>query len=231
MLSVHVLSKRRLVALKNAKDSVYTKIIKRALDIIISALVLIMFCWLFAIIALLVRIKLGSPVFFSQERPGKDEKLFKLYKFRTMLNATDKNGEALPDNERMTSFGSKLRATSLDELPEFWNIFKGDMSFVGPRPWLVSYLPLYTERQHHRHDVRPGLTGWAQVHGRNCASWGERLWYDLYYVQHVSLWLDVKTIAMTVLPFLKHDGISSETSETCEAFEGAETIEMEGKEK
>lgn len=209
--------------MKQAKDGIYNRIIKRFFDIVISGMVLLLFCWLYLILAILVKTKLGSPVIFAQERPGKDEKIFKLYKFRSMLDADDKDGNPLPDEERLTPFGKKLRSTSLDELPEFWNILKGDMSFVGPRPWLVKYLPLYTEQQHHRHDVRPGLTGWAQVHGRNCASWDDRLWFDLYYVEHVSLWLDIKTILMTVLPFLKHDGITSQTSETCEQFEGAET--------
>lgn len=212
--------------MKQPKDGIYNRIIKRFFDIVISGMVLLIFSWLYLILAILVKTKLGSPVIFDQERPGKDEKIFKLYKFRTMLNAADKNGNPLPDEERLTPFGKKLRSTSLDELPEFWNILIGDMSFIGPRPWLMKYLPLYTERQHHRHDVRPGLTGWAQVHGRNCASWGDRLWFDLYYVEHVSLWLDIKTILMTVLPFLKHDGITSQTSETCEAFEGAETSEL-----
>ena len=168
---------------KLAKDGIYNRIIKRLLDIFISLIVLILLSWLYLILAIVVRIKLGSPVIFAQERPGKDEKIFKLYKFRSMREATDHNGNPLPDEERMTPFGKKLRSTSLDELPEFWNILNGDMSFVGPRPWLIKYLPLYTERQHHRHDVRPGLTGWAQVHGRNCASWGDRLWFDPYYKQ------------------------------------------------
>ena len=209
------------------KHKFYERYIKRILDILIAAVVLILFCWLYAIIAILVKTKLGSPVIFAQERPGKDERIFRLYKFRTMLDANDKDGNPLPDEERLTPFGKKLRSTSLDELPEFWNILKGDMSFVGPRPWLVKYLPLYTERQHHRHDVRPGLTGWAQVHGRNCASWGDRLWFDLYYVENVSLWLDIKTIFLTVMPFLRHEGITSQTSETCEFFEGAETSELQ----
>lgn len=211
------------------KDGLYAKYIKRLFDIIISALVLILLSWLYLILIILVRIKLGAPVFFAQERPGKDEKIFKLYKFRTMRDAYDENGEPLPDEERLTSFGRKLRSTSLDELPEFWNILKGDMSFVGPRPWLVSYLPLYTERQHCRHDVRPGLTGWAQVHGRNCASWDDRLVFDLYYVDNISLWLDIKTIILTVVPFIRHEGISSQTSETCEKFEGTKEQELVNK--
>lgn len=209
--------------LKKGKNSFYDKYIKRTFDIIISALVLILLSWLYLILIVCVRINLGAPVFFSQERPGKNEKIFKLYKFRTMKDAYDENGEPLPDEQRLTNFGRRLRSTSLDELPEFWNILKGDMSFVGPRPWLVSYLSLYTEKQHHRHDVRPGLTGWAQVHGRNCASWDDRFVFDLYYVENVSLWLDIKTIALTIIPFFKHDGITSQTSETCEKFEGTQT--------
>ncbi|MBQ0083929.1 MAG: sugar transferase [Clostridiales bacterium] len=203
----------------------YAVYIKRLIDIIISALVLLLLGWLYIILIILVKIKLGSPVFFAQERPGKNEKIFKLYKFRTMRDAYDENGEPLPDEERLTSFGKKLRSTSLDELPEFWNILKGDMSFVGPRPWLVSYLPLYTEREHCRHDVRPGLTGWAQVHGRNCASWSDRLVFDLYYVDNISFWLDIKTVILTIVPFFRREGISSETSETCEKFEGTHTEE------
>ena len=151
-------------------NSFYAKYIKRFIDIILSLLVIVCFCWLYAIVAILVRIKLGSPVLFKQARPGKDEKIFNMYKFRTMTDARDANGELLPDEVRLTSFGSFLRKTSLDELPEFFNILKGDMSFIGPRPLLVKYLPYYNERERLRHSIRPGLTGWAQAHGRNAIS-------------------------------------------------------------
>lgn len=171
--------------------------------------------------AILVRVKLGSPVIFCQERPGKDEQIFKLHKFRSMSDARDENGELLPDQERLGKFGRILRATSLDELPELWDIFCGKMSLVGPRPLLVKYLPLYNDEQHYRHAVRPGLTGWAQVHGRNLSSWEERFAYDVDYVDHISFALDVKIIFMTIRCVFAHEGISAEGSATMEAFTGA----------
>ncbi|MBR1670940.1 MAG: sugar transferase [Butyrivibrio sp.] len=198
----------------------YKNYIKRFLDIIISALVLVLFSWLYVILAILVRIKLGSPVLFKQPRPGKDEKVFNLYKFRTMTDARDKDGNLLPDEDRLPEFGKRLRATSLDELPEFLNILKGDMSFVGPRPLLVKYLPLYNEEQRHRHDVRPGLTGWAQVNGRNLLSWEDRFEKDVYYVRHVSFLFDLKIVFMTVAVVFGHRGISSGSDATMEAFTG-----------
>ena len=171
--------------------------------------------------AILVRSKLGSPVLFCQERPGKDEKIFRLYKFRTMRDAVDpKTGEPLPDVDRLTPFGKKLRSLSLDELSELWNIFKGDMSIVGPRPLLVRYLPRYNEEQKHRHDVRPGLTGWAQVHGRNLLSWEERFEHDVWYVRNMSFLTDIKVILLTVRCIFVREGISSETSATMEEFMG-----------
>ena len=176
----------------------YKNFFKRALDIILSLLVIILFSWLYIILAILVRVKLGSPIIFKQQRPGKGEKIFGMYKFRSMTDERDENGELLPDEDRLTSFGKKLRATSLDELPEFFNILKGDMSFVGPRPLLVRYLPRYNERQHHRHDVRPGLTGWAQVNGRNLLTWEEKFEKDVYYVENLSFLLDLKILFMTV---------------------------------
>lgn len=205
---------------------IYSKCIKRILDIICSSLAMLVFCWLYAIVAVLVRIRLGAPIFFHQERPGMidkktgKEKLFKLYKFRTMTDEKDADGNLLPDDVRLTKFGKFLRATSLDELPEAWNIFKGDMSVIGPRPLLVRYLDRYTEEQRHRHDVRPGLSGWAQVNGRNTVSWEDKFKYDVWYTQHVSFWLDVKILFMTVFKVLKHEGISSETSSTMEEFMG-----------
>ena len=202
------------------KAGFYEKYIKRLLDIILSGLALVVLSPVILVTAILVRIKLGKPVIFCQERPGKDEKIFKMHKFRSMTDARDENGDLLPDGERLTRFGKKLRAMSLDELPELWDIFRGKMSIVGPRPLLVKYLPLYSEEQHHRHDVRPGLTGLAQVHGRNLASWEERFAYDVDYVDHVSFILDVKVILMTVRCVLRREGINAEGSATMEAFTG-----------
>ena len=202
------------------KAGFYEKFVKRFLDFFLSGMALIILSPVLLVTAILVRVKLGRPVIFCQERPGKDEKIFKLHKFRSMSDAWDENGELLPDKERLGRFGRTLRATSLDELPELWDIFRGKMSIVGPRPLLVKYLPLYSDEQHRRHDVRPGLTGWAQVHGRNLASWEERFAYDVDYVDHVSFALDVKIIFMTVRCVLVHEGISAEGSATMEAFTG-----------
>lgn len=205
------------------KAGFYEKYIKRLLDIVLSGCALIVLSPLLLVTAILVRVKLGSPVIFCQERPGKDEKIFKLHKFRSMSDARDETGALLPDEVRLGKFGRTLRATSLDELPELWDIFRGKMSIVGPRPLLVKYLPLYSEEQHHRHDVRPGLTGWAQVHGRNLASWEERFAYDVDYVDNISFALDVKIIFMTVRCVLAHEGISAEGSMTKEEFTGLKT--------
>ena len=206
---------------KKHSSSFYASFVKRFFDIVLSGSALLVLWPLLLIVAVLVRIKLGGPVLFCQERPGKNGKIFKLYKFRTMLNAVDpKTGEALPDEERMTDFGRLLRKTSLDELPELVNIFKGDMSIVGPRPLLVKYLPLYNEEQSQRHNVRPGLTGWAQVHGRNLLSWEERFKYDVWYVNNVSFLIDVKTVFLTVKCVFVSEGITSETSVTMEEFKG-----------
>lgn len=202
------------------KAGFYEKFVKRFLDIFLSGMALIILSPVLLVTAILVRVKLGSPVIFCQERPGKDEKIFKLHKFRSMSDARDENGNLLPDQERLGKFGRTLRATSLDELPELWDIFRGKMSIVGPRPLLVKYLPLYNDEQHRRHDVRPGLTGWAQVHGRNLASWEEKFAYDVDYVDHVSFALDVKIIFMTVRCVLTHEGISAEGSATMKAFTG-----------
>lgn len=190
----------------------YEKYIKRLLDIVCALLALVVFCWLYAIVAILVRIKLGSPVIFKQERPGKNEKIFKLYKFRTMTDERDKNGDLLPDEVRLTKFGRLLRKTSLDELPEALNILRGDMSVVGPRPLLVSYLPFYTEKEKHRHDVRPGLSGWAQIHGRNFVSWDERLALDVEYVNKITFVRDVSIIISTVKQTFKHQNIAVNTN-------------------
>ncbi len=207
--------------------SFYEKYIKRVLDILCSLAAIILFCWLFAVVALLVRIKLGSPVIFKQPRPGKDEKVFMLHKFRSMTDETDDKGELLPDEMRLTRFGRFLRSTSLDELPELWDILIGNMSIIGPRPLLVKYLPLYNDEQRRRHEVRPGLTGWAQVHGRNLTSWEERFAYDTDYVDHLSFALDVKIIFMTVHCVFAREGISAEGSATMEAFTGTEAVTHE----
>ena len=203
---------------------IYRRFVKRLFDILLSGLALIVSSPILLVTALLVRLKLGSPVLFTQERPGLHEKIFKMYKFRTMTDARDENGELLSDGERLTSFGKALRATSLDELPEFINIFKGDMSFVGPRPLLVRYLPRYNEEQRHRHDVLPGLTGLAQVNGRNALSWEKKFEYDVEYARNVSFALDMKIIFMTVGKVLKRDGISSENNATMPEFMGNEKI-------
>lgn len=184
----------------------YEKSFKRLLDVVFSFLALVILSPVLLVIAILVRIKLGSPIIFKQERPGKDEKIFKLYKFRTMTDAKDSKGGLLSDEKRLTRFGRMLRSSSLDELPELFNILKGDMSFVGPRPLLVEYLPYYTKREHHRHDVRPGLTGWAQVNGRNNLGWDERFKFDLNYVGNVALWFDLKILFLTLgKTFLRKD--------------------------
>ena len=204
------------------KASFYEKYIKRLMDIVLSGGALLVFSPVLAVTAILVRTKLGSPVIFCQERPGKDEKIFKLYKFRSMTDARDENGELLPDEIRLTRFGKLLRSTSLDELPELWNILRGDMSIVGPRPLLVRYLPRYNEEQKHRHDVRPGLTGWAQVNGRNAISWEEKFKLDVWYVEHLNFVLDVKTILLTIQKVFIREGITSESSGTMEEFFGSE---------
>lgn len=201
----------------------YERVCKRPLDILCALLALTVFFWLFAIVALLVRIKLGSPVLFRQERPGKNEKIFHLYKFRTMTNERGADGELLPDAQRLTRFGRFLRKTSLDELPETFNILRGDMSVVGPRPLLTEYLPRYNERQRHRHDVRPGLTGLAQVRGRNAISWEEKFDYDLAYIEKITFVRDVGIVLQTAFKsFIRQEGITSETSATMEKFMGSE---------
>lgn len=198
----------------------YAKYFKRPVDIVCALAALIVFGWLYIIVAVLVRINLGSPVLFRQPRPGKDERIFNLYKFRTMTDERDENGELLPDEVRLTRFGKFLRATSLDELPEAINILKGDMSVVGPRPLLVRYLERYNSQQRRRQEVRPGLTGYAQAYGRNALTWQEKFEKDVYYVDNISLWFDIKIICKTVAVALKREGISSETSSTMEEFTG-----------
>ena len=198
----------------------YKNFIKRILDIILSLLALVILSPLLILTAFLIHIKLGSPVFFKQLRPGKNEKIFGILKFRTMTDAKDENGNLLPDEIRLTRFGQFLRSTSIDELPELLNILKGDMSIVGPRPLLVQYLERYTEEQKHRHDVRPGLTGLAQVNGRNVITWEEKFCYDLEYVKNITFFGDCKIIFQTVMKVFGREGISSATSVTMEEFKG-----------
>lgn len=213
---------------KHKPYGIYERFFKRPIDIICALLALSVFWWLYLIVAVLVKVKLGSPVIFKQARPGKDEKIFYLYKFRTMTDEKDENGQLLPDDVRLTKFGKFLRKTSLDELPEAINILKGDMSVVGPRPLLVEYLPRYNEEQKHRHDVRPGLSGYAQVNGRNTVTWEEKFKMDVHYVNNITFFGDVKIIVDTVLKaFVKQEGISSQTSATMEVFMGTEQIDKE----
>lgn len=193
------------------KAGFYEKYIKRLLDIVLSGCALIVLSPLLLVTAILVRVKLGSPVIFCQERPGKDEKIFKLHKFRSMSDARDETGALLPDKERLTGFGKKLRSLSIDELPELWDIFRGKMSIVGPRPLLVEYLPYYTENERHRHDVRPGLTGLAQINGRNTLTWEQKFTYDLEYVQHISFCEDIKILFSTVGKVLNRSGVQVNT--------------------
>lgn len=208
---------------KHKPYGVYERFFKRPLDIICALLALTVFCWLYAIVAILVRVKLGSPVLFKQKRPGKNEKIFTLYKFRTMTDEKDEDGNLLSDEIRLTKFGKFLRKTSLDELPEAVNILRGDMSVVGPRPLLIEYLPRYNEKQKHRHDVRPGLTGKAQIHGRNTIPWEEKFDLDIEYVNKITFVGDVKIVFATVFKsFVKQEGIHSETSATMEVFTGSE---------
>ncbi len=198
---------------------IYARFVKRLLDILISALMILLLCWLYAIVALLVRCKLGSPVIFHQDRPGRDGKIFAMYKFRSMSDARDEQGNLLSDEGRLTSFGKKLRSSSLDELPELFNILKGDMSLIGPRPLLVRYLPYYTKEEFRRHDVRPGLTGLAQVNGRNALNWEDRFHFDLLYVDHLTFLMDMKVLFMTVGKVLKRTGSLSGNAQTVADFD------------
>ena len=199
----------------------YERYFKRPLDVVCASAAMLLLCWLYGIVALLVRIKLGRPVIFAQDRPGKDERIFRLYKFRTMTDERGENGQLLSDEKRLTKFGEFLRASSLDELPEAWNIFKGDMSVIGPRPLLVEYLPRYNDMQHRRHEVRPGLSGLAQSQGRNLVSWEDKFRMDVEYVDHITFVGDVKIILDTIKEaFFTHEGISAEGSATMEEFMG-----------
>lgn len=205
----------------------YERFIKRPLDAFLSMGALIVFSPILFVTAMLVRIKLGSPVLFCQERPGRDEKIFKLYKFRTMTDERDENGELLPDEVRLTKFGRGLRSTSLDELPELINIIKGDMSVVGPRPLLVSYLPYYTEDERHRHDVRPGLTGLAQVNGRNFIDWDHRLALDVQYARKITFAADVHIVMRTVIKFVKKEDVAVDTNKVEPNFAKERQLKMQ----
>ncbi|MGI1799529.1 sugar transferase [Priestia sp. TRN 1309] len=206
--------------MQSSNNGIYKRYIKRLIDIILSLVAIIFLSLLFLTVAFLVRVKLGSPVLFKQKRPGMNEKIFLMYKFRTMTDERDEDGELLPDDVRLTKFGKFLRSTSLDELPELFNILKGDMSLVGPRPLLVQYLPLYNEYQKRRHEVRPGLSGLAQVNGRNAISWEDKFNLDVKYVGNISLLLDIKIIFLTIKKVFIREGINSETAATIEPFEG-----------
>ncbi len=201
---------------------IYQKYIKRILDITLSGAAIIVLSPVMGVTAILVKKKLGSPVIFKQKRPGKDEKIFTMYKFRTMTDARDEKGELLPDRVRLTKFGKVLRSTSLDELPELFNIFKGDMSIIGPRPLLVQYLPLYNEKQKRRHEVRPGLSGLAQVNGRNAITWEQKFDYDVEYVKKVSFALDVRIVIKTMIKAFRQENINADTAVTMEVFKGSE---------
>jgi len=207
---------------KTTNKFIYKKYIKRPMDFVLSLLAIIILSPIFLVLSVLVKIKLGSPVIFKQKRPGFNEKIFTLYKFRTMTNEKDENGNLLPDSVRLTRFGKMLRSTSLDELPELFNILKGDMSIVGPRPLLVQYLALYNEHQRRRHEVRPGLSGLAQVNGRNVISWEDKFNLDVVYIDNISFTGDWKIIFLTIKKVFVKEGISSETSATMEYFEGSE---------
>lgn len=207
----------------------YEKYFKRLLDMLCGLAALLVFWWLYIIVAILVRIKLGSPVLFKQERPGKNEEIFKLYKFRTMTDARDENGKLLPDEVRLTKFGKALRATSLDELPEVFNILKGEMSLVGPRPLTIQYLPYYSEEERHRHDVRPGLSGLAQVNGRNFIDWDHRLAFDVQYVKKITFIGDVHIILQTALKFLKKEDIAVDTNKVEPNFAEERQLKMQVK--
>ena len=210
------------------KQGIYEKYIKRPQDAVLSAAALVVLSPVLAVTAGLVKKRLGSPVIFAQERPGKDGKIFRLYKFRTMTDERDAEGNLLPDEVRLTPFGQKLRSTSIDELPELWNVLKGDMSVVGPRPLLVKYLPRYNAHQARRHEVRPGITGWAQIHGRNTVSWEDKFDFDVEYVDSISFVKDWKIILRTIGAVLHREGISSETSATMEDFMGSDPEKLYG---
>ena len=198
----------------------YIKVFKPLLDRLAALFLMILFLPIYLLVALIIYIKMGRPIFFTQERPGYKGKIFKIYKFRTMSDERDENGELLPDEKRLNGVGKIIRSLSLDELPQLFNILKGDMSFIGPRPLLVEYLPLYSKEQQRRHDVKPGITGWAQVNGRNAISWKEKFRYDVEYVENISFLFDMKILWLTIVKVFKKEGISQEGRATMEKFNG-----------
>lgn len=216
-----------MILVHSSKGGIYKRVIKTPLDFILSLTALVLLSPVLLIVAILVRVKLGNPVFFKQKRPGLHETIFTMYKFRTMTDEKDENGYLLPDSVRLTKFGKFLRSTSLDELPELINILKGDMSIVGPRPLLVQYLPLYNDYQKRRHDVRPGLTGLAQVNGRNTISWNEKFDLDVKYVDEINFINDLRIIILTFKKVFVREGINSETAATMEPFKGNEKERIE----
>ncbi|WP_079525381.1 sugar transferase [Solibacillus isronensis] len=213
--------------MNNSKGGIYRRFVKRPMDFILSLIAIIVLSPVLLVVAILVRMKLGSPVLFKQKRPGLNEEIFMMYKFRTMTDEKDDKGELLPDSIRLTKFGRLLRSTSLDELPELFNILRGDMSIIGPRPLLVQYLPLYNNHQKRRHEVRPGLSGLAQVSGRNAISWEDKFNLDVEYVDNVSFIEDWKIIFLTIKKVFVREGINSETASTIEPFKGTEKERME----
>lgn len=204
------------------KQTLYTRYFKRLFDLLVVSCLAVVIVPLIAVVAVLVRVKLGAPIFFRQRRPGLNGEPFMMVKFRSMTSARDENGELLPDASRLTHFGQLLRRTSIDELPELWNVFTGKMSLVGPRPLLMQYLDRYTPEQARRHAVRPGITGWAQINGRNAISWEEKFALDVWYVDNCSFWLDIKILILTLLKVIKRDGISAEGEATMREFMGSE---------
>ena len=195
--------------------------LKSLFDKTLALFLIILFSPIYIVVSLLIFFKMGSPILFRQKRPGYKEKIFGIYKFRTMTNEKDEFGNLLPDDKRLVGIGKFIRSTSLDELPQLFNVLKGEMSFVGPRPLLIEYLPLYNEKQKRRHDVKPGITGWAQVNGRNAISWEQKFDYDVWYVDNQSFWLDIKILWLTFLKVVKRSDISSSTSSTMEKFTGS----------
>ena len=195
--------------------------LKTIVDKTLALFLIILFSPIYIVVSLLIFFKIGSPILFRQKRPGYKEKIFGIYKFRTMTNEKDANGNLLPDDKRLVGIGKFIRSTSLDELPQLFNVLKGEMSFVGPRPLLIEYLPLYNQKQKRRHDVKPGITGWAQVNGRNAISWEQKFDYDVWYVDNQSFWLDIKILWLTFLKVVKRSDISSSTSSTMEKFTGS----------
>lgn len=195
--------------------------LKTIFDKTLALFLIILFSPIYIVVSLLIWWKMGSPILFRQQRPGKDEKIFSIYKFRTMTNDTDENGNLLPDEQRLIGIGKFIRSTSLDELPQLFNVLKGEMSFVGPRPLLIVYLDLYNDEQKRRHDIKPGITGWAQVNGRNAISWEQKFEYDVWYLDHQSFWLDIKILWMTFLKVINRSDISSSSSTTMEKFTGS----------